>query len=32
VPTDLGAIIANLTSFYAFEDKAVVHVGAGGGQ
>jgi 2-polyprenyl-3-methyl-5-hydroxy-6-metoxy-1,4-benzoquinol methylase len=32
VPTDLGLIVANLTSFYDFRRKAVVHVGAGGGQ
>jgi SAM-dependent methyltransferase len=30
--TDLARVIANLTSFYDFHDKSVVHVGAGGGQ
>jgi hypothetical protein len=32
MPTDLGLIITNLTSFYDFTHKLVVHVGAGGGQ
>jgi hypothetical protein len=32
VPTDIGLIVANLTAFYDFKDKVVVHVGAGGGQ
>ena len=32
MPTDLGLIVANLTSFYDFRNKVVVHVGAGGGQ
>ena len=32
MPTDLRMIVANLTSFYDFEEKLVVHVGAGGGQ
>ena len=32
MPTDLGLIIANLTAFYDFRNKVVVHVGAGGGQ
>ena len=30
--TDIEAIERNLRSFYNFRDKAVVHVGAGGGQ
>lgn len=30
--TDIGAIERNLRSFYDFQDKSVVHVGAGGGQ
>lgn len=30
--TDIEAVERNLTSFYDFKDKAVVHVGAGGGQ
>ena len=30
--TDIGAILDNLTSFYDFSNKEVVHVGAGGGQ
>ena len=30
--TDIDLIIANLTSFYDFRNKFVVHVGAGGGQ
>jgi SAM-dependent methyltransferase len=30
--TDIGAIERNLQSFYDFQDKSVVHVGAGGGQ
>jgi SAM-dependent methyltransferase len=32
VATDIAMVIANLTSFYDFKDKSVVHVGAGGGQ
>ena len=32
MPTDLGLIIGNLTAFYDFSHKIVVHVGAGGGQ
>lgn len=30
--TDISKVIANLTSFYDFRNKSVVHVGAGGGQ
>jgi tRNA G37 N-methylase Trm5 len=30
--TDIKAVERNLKSFYDFQDKAVVHVGAGGGQ
>ena len=30
--TDIGLVLANLTRFYDFEGKAVIHVGAGGGQ
>jgi 2-polyprenyl-3-methyl-5-hydroxy-6-metoxy-1,4-benzoquinol methylase len=30
--TDIEAVERNLRSFYDFQDKAVVHVGAGGGQ
>jgi SAM-dependent methyltransferase len=30
--TDIDAVERNLTSFYDFKDKVVVHVGAGGGQ
>ena len=30
--TDIDSIVANLTSFYDFRNKIVVHVGAGGGQ
>lgn len=30
--TDIGVIERNLQSFYDFQDKSVVHVGAGGGQ
>jgi len=30
--TDIAKVIANLTSFYDFKNKSVVHVGAGGGQ
>jgi 2-polyprenyl-3-methyl-5-hydroxy-6-metoxy-1,4-benzoquinol methylase len=30
--TDIGAIERNLQSFYDFQDKSVIHVGAGGGQ
>lgn len=32
MPTDIKAIIENLTSFYSFEGRAVISVGAGGGQ
>jgi len=32
MPTDLDLIVANLTSFYDFSKKIVIHVGAGGGQ
>ncbi|MBP7148882.1 MAG: class I SAM-dependent methyltransferase [Acidobacteria bacterium] len=32
MPTDLGAIIANLHAFYDFTRKSVISVGAGGGQ
>jgi tRNA A58 N-methylase Trm61 len=32
MPTDTGLIVANLTTFYEFRQKLVVHVGAGGGQ
>jgi len=32
MPTDVGLIVDNLTSFYDFRHKVVVHVGAGGGQ
>jgi len=32
LPTDLGLIIGNLTSFYDFRAKSVLHAGAGGGQ
>lgn len=30
--TDINAIVENLVSFYDFEGKDVIHVGAGGGQ
>ncbi len=30
--TDIARVLANLTGFYDFRDKATVHVGAGGGQ
>jgi SAM-dependent methyltransferase len=30
--TDIAKVLANLTSFYDFRNKSVVHVGAGGGQ
>jgi len=30
--TDVALVLANLTAFYDFRDKATVHVGAGGGQ
>ena len=30
--TDIAAIVRNLEAFYPFKDKAVLHVGAGGGQ
>jgi hypothetical protein len=30
--TDIAIVIGNLTSFYDFRGKSVVHVGAGGGQ
>lgn len=30
--TDIEAVVSNLTSFYDFSGKAVLHVGAGGGQ
>lgn len=30
--TDIEAVERNLSSFYDFQDKVVVHVGAGGGQ
>lgn len=30
--TDIDAIIRNLENFYDFNDKSVIHVGAGGGQ
>ncbi len=30
--TDIGLIIKNITEFYNFKDKTVIHVGAGGGQ
>jgi hypothetical protein len=29
---DIAAIVRNLTAFYVFDGKAVLHVGAGGGQ
>jgi precorrin-6B methylase 2 len=32
VATDIAIVLGNLTSFYDFRGKAVVHVGAGGGQ
>jgi hypothetical protein len=32
VATDIGVILDNLTAFYDFSNKAVIHVGAGGGQ
>jgi ubiquinone/menaquinone biosynthesis C-methylase UbiE len=32
VPTDVGLIVANLSAFYDWSGKTVVHVGAGGGQ
>lgn len=32
MPTDLDLIVADLTSFYDFREKIVIHVGAGGGQ
>ncbi len=30
--TDVTLVLANLTAFYDFRDKVVLHVGAGGGQ
>jgi len=30
--TDIAKVLANLTSFYDFRNKSVVHAGAGGGQ
>ncbi len=30
--TDILVVLSNLTTFYDFRDKTVVHVGAGGGQ
>ncbi len=30
--TDITLVLANLTGFYEFDNKTVVHVGAGGGQ
>lgn len=30
--TDIEAILSNINSFYDFQDKQVIHVGAGGGQ
>jgi precorrin-6B methylase 2 len=30
--TDIAAVLSNLTAFYDFCEKSVVHVGAGGGQ
>jgi hypothetical protein len=30
--TDIAAILTNLTTFYRFAGKSVIHVGAGGGQ
>jgi len=30
--TDIAVVLANLTGFYDFRNKATVHVGAGGGQ
>ena len=30
--TDIAKVVANLTSFYDFRNRSVVHVGAGGGQ
>lgn len=30
--TDIAAILTNLTTFYRFAEKSVIHVGAGGGQ
>lgn len=30
--TDVSLVLANLTRFYDFRDKIVIHVGAGGGQ
>lgn len=32
MPTDIQAILKNLSSCYQFKDKSVIHVGAGGGQ
>ncbi len=32
MPAHIDKIIADMTSFYDFKDKTVVHVGAGGGQ
>jgi predicted RNA methylase len=32
MPTDIDAIVNNLTSFYDMKGKSVLHVGAGGGQ
>jgi len=32
MPTDIGLIIADLTSFYDFRREVVVHVGAGGAE
>ena len=30
--TDIDAVVNNLTSFYDFSNKRVIHIGAGGGQ
>lgn len=32
MPTNIDAIVSNLTSFYDMKGKSVLHVGAGGGQ
>jgi SAM-dependent methyltransferase len=32
MPTNIDAIVSNLTSFYDMKEKSVLHVGAGGGQ
>jgi hypothetical protein len=32
VATDVQALIRNLTTFYDFSGKSIIHVGAGGGQ